>query len=128
MPFDETFFKPFMEVKYCGVCGVPPEYCCFGKQYLDDGGCREWIKENIVIDDSLLEDWDSTFDTITNRKGNIKIKKKNDNDGEDNVVGSDAVEGDGDSVIKEEKTKKDEKKITIIVQNRGKKRSTFTTG
>jgi len=33
-----------LEVDYCGLCGLPPEYCEYGAE-LDK--CKEWLKENI---------------------------------------------------------------------------------
>ncbi len=32
-----------MRVVYCGVCGVPPEYCCFGPDW---ERCQVWITAN----------------------------------------------------------------------------------
>lgn len=33
-----------LEVDYCGLCGLPPEYCEFGPE---PEKCKEWLKENI---------------------------------------------------------------------------------
>merc|ERR1711909_236004 len=33
-----------LEVDYCGLCGLPPEYCEFGAE---PDKCKEWLKENI---------------------------------------------------------------------------------
>lgn len=33
-----------LQVDYCGVCGLPPEYCEFGPQV---DKCREWLKDRL---------------------------------------------------------------------------------
>ena len=33
-----------LEVEYCALCGLPPEYCEFGS---DPEKCKEWLKENL---------------------------------------------------------------------------------
>jgi len=32
-----------IEVIYCGVCGVPPEYCNFANKNSDP--CKEWLNK-----------------------------------------------------------------------------------
>jgi density-regulated protein len=31
-----------IEVVYCKICGIPPEYCMFDKK--DSSECKEWLK------------------------------------------------------------------------------------
>lgn len=94
-------------VTYCGVCGLPPEYCCYGNTYAD---CREWILKNFDFGEyqkfgtkeSLLEDWDNTFEIENKLKQKI-LDSQNENT-ESNASTSSSTN------------------VVIIVNNRGKRR------
>lgn len=85
-------------IQYCGVCSVPPEYCCYGSRWEE---CKEWIIENYQFSElsklnktkeELLDEWEQVFE-----KENKKRQKQS-------------------------KDSSDEKVVKIIVQNRGKRK------
>jgi translation initiation factor 1 (eIF-1/SUI1) len=94
---------PPVPVTYCGVCGIPPEYCCYGDKWKL---CIEWITDHFPFkseDDKnrLLQDWENTFQTQN------RSKQK--------TAGT--AGGEGESA-----TSEPEHFIIITVNNRGKKR------
>jgi len=57
-----------LQVKYCGVCGFPSEYCSFGTSY---DKCKKWMAENAP---EYLPKEDSTTTTTTTTTGDITDK------------------------------------------------------
>jgi translation initiation factor 1 (eIF-1/SUI1) len=107
MSLDPVVTKPGTKpvgVVYCGVCGVPPEYCCYGNKW---ELCKEWINENFKFESEeiktrLLNDWENTFQNENRSKQKTGTEK----------------EGDDSPV----------KFVTITVNNRGKKSVTEIHG
>jgi translation initiation factor 1 (eIF-1/SUI1) len=86
-----------LAIVYCDVCGVPPEYCCYGSKW---ELCKEWITTNYEFESEerkniLLKDWENIFQTENKSK-----QKTGEDDGSEEVVHY----------------------VTIDVKNRGKNR------
>jgi len=73
-----------LEVDYCGICSLPPEYCEYGA---DSEKCKQWLRDNIPdlyeqicgkIDDLSLEDGDGEKKKRQTRggKANKQARKK----------------------------------------------------
>ena len=51
-----------LDVEYCGLCGLPPEYCEYGSE---PDKCKEWLKENIPdLYEELVQQVEGNFNTI----------------------------------------------------------------
>lgn len=57
------------EILYCGVCGLPPEYCEFGPDF---NKCKPWIAANcpeiypdLKLDEATEQLADTTIDATT---------------------------------------------------------------
>ena len=51
-----------LDVEYCGLCGLPPEYCEYGSE---PDKCKEWMKENIPdLYEELVQQVEGNFNTI----------------------------------------------------------------
>jgi len=75
-----------LEVQYCEVCSLPPEFCCFGDMYMK--GCRDWAIQNYkfeecekrgITKEELLEEWDEVFNG-SKKKLKVANSKKESND------------------------------------------------
>ena len=51
-----------LDVEYCGLCRLPPEYCEYGSE---PDKCKEWLKENIPdLYEELVQQVEGNFNTI----------------------------------------------------------------
>merc|ERR1739848_512303 len=90
-----------LEVDYCGLCGLPPEYCEFGAE---PDKCKEWLKENIP---DLYEDLVAAVEELS-VDGEEK-KKRQTRGGKANILVA--------------KQKAAEKKVILSTETRSKKKS-----
>lgn len=92
-----------LEVDYCGVCGLPPEYCEYGP---DSEKCKEWLQSNMP--DLYEELTQATEDLAIGEDGEEK-KKRQTRGGKANKL-----------VVKQ---KAAEKKVILSTEVRSKKKS-----
>ena len=51
-----------LDVEYCGLCGLPPEYCEYGSE---PDKCKEWLKENIPdLYEDLVKQVEGNFNMV----------------------------------------------------------------
>ncbi|XP_002165948.1 density-regulated protein isoform X1 [Hydra vulgaris] len=89
-----------LEVEYCGICGLPPEYCEFGSEAEK---CKDWLKENIP---DLFDDLKARMEGLTT--GDSEDKKKRQTRG-----------GKANKLVKK---KTCEKKVILKRETRSKKK------
>ena len=52
-----------LDVEYCGLCGLPPEYCEYGSE---PDKCKEWLKENIPdLYEDLVQQVEGNFNMVS---------------------------------------------------------------
>jgi density-regulated protein DRP1 len=71
-----------VKVIYCGICGLPPEYCEYGPSY---DKCKTWILENCrstlpklveEIEKKAADDWKTSTTTSSNQKSEGETQQK----------------------------------------------------
>jgi len=92
-----------LEVEYCGLCGLPPEYCEFGS---DVEKCKEWLKENLP---DLYEELTQAVEGLSVEGEDGEKKKRQTRGGKANKLAT--------------KQKAAEKKVILSTETRSKKKS-----
>lgn len=89
-----------LEVDYCGLCSLPPEYCEYGA---DPEKCKQWLKDNIP---DLYEELCSKVDGLSVEDGGEKKKRQ-------------TRGGKANKLVKKQTS---EKKIVVNRETRSKKK------
>merc|ERR1711916_168207 len=118
-------------VKYCGECGLPPEYCEFVSSQKKWIKCQDWMKEHcpelyLQFENLVIGGGKKSNEDNKDKEGDSENKKENDDDKEEEKDN----EGDEGKKPQPKKNKKEvEKVITIsMVQRTKRKRITVVSG
>ncbi|GBB89967.1 hypothetical protein RclHR1_16810005 [Rhizophagus clarus] len=105
-----TSVSTSVQVIYCGVCSLPPEYCEYGPTL---SKCKEWLQErHSELFDKLYSQTNIESDVAT-----LSLENKSTNDAEDKKKAKEAAK------IERELQKKMASKVTITRIARNKKKS-----
>ncbi|RGB43630.1 translation machinery-associated protein 22 [Rhizophagus diaphanus] len=114
-PAPSTSASTAVQVIYCGVCSLPPEYCEYGPTL---SKCKEWLQEK----QSELFDKLYSQTNIENDVATLSLENKPTNDAEDKKKAKEAAK------IERELQKKMASKVTITRIARNKKKSVTNVG
>ncbi|CAG8609421.1 density-regulated protein DRP1 [Rhizophagus irregularis] len=117
-PAPSTSASTAVQVIYCGVCSLPPEYCEYGPTL---SKCKEWLQEK----HSELFDKLYSQTNIENDVATLSLENKPTNDAEDKKKAKVFIEA---AKIERELQKKMASKVTITRIARNKKKSVTNVG
>ena len=69
-----------LDVEYCGICSLPPEYCEYGP---DSEKCKNWLKDNIP---DLYEELVGKIEGLSVEDGEGEKKKRQTRGGKANKL------------------------------------------
>jgi len=97
-----------VNVVYCGVCGLPPEYCEFGPSY---DTCLHWLSDNHP---DLFEQIQNSLSSIPKKNQTVENINEEKKESDENKITQNMEEKENDSDNGEEKdgeskSKKDQK-------------------
>ncbi|RAL37115.1 hypothetical protein DM860_004037 [Cuscuta australis] len=107
-----------VQVLYCGVCGLPPEYCEFGPEFVK---CKPWLIQNVphLYPDLLKEGDGKEADKVANQLQATSISNAG--------AGSSAPQPEEVKRLPGGKIKKKDKQEIVIEKTTRQKRKCITT-